>query len=117
MPYRSPTHKPPFAKSRVEQERQRKQRFDQQRPNASERGYDYDWQRLRAAFLKREPFCQVVGCSRLAVDVDHLRDVRRHPELRLDWSNLRSLCHSHHSRRTAIEQGFARPRSLKENGT
>jgi 5-methylcytosine-specific restriction endonuclease McrA len=46
----------------------------------------------------------------LAIDVDHLLSVRQHPELRLTWSNLRSFCHSHHSARTARDQGFARPR-------
>lgn len=108
MPSRSPTHKPPFHKSREEQELKRKRLLDQRRPNADARGYDTEWRKLRAAFLDTEPMCMVVGCSRLATDVDHILDVRRFPALRLAWTNLRSLCHQHHSRRTALEQGFAR---------
>jgi 5-methylcytosine-specific restriction endonuclease McrA len=34
--------------------------------------------------------------------------VRDHPELRLAYSNCRALCASCHSRRTALDQGFAR---------
>ena len=84
--------------------------LDQHRPSATARGYDADWQRLRALYLKRHPLCSEPDCYRTATDVDHLLSVRQHPELRLAWSNLRSFCHPHHSARTARDQGFARPR-------
>ena len=110
MPQRPSLHRVPWHRSRAERERYRKAALDQHRDGAAARGYDADWQRLRALYLKRYPLCSQPGCYRVATDVDHLLSVRQHPDLRLTWSNLRSFCHSHHSARTAREQGFARPR-------
>lgn len=78
------------------------------RPSAAKRGYDLAWRRVRGAFLKRHPTCCEAGCGQPATDVDHIQSIRERPDLRLVWSNLRPFCHPHHSRRTAIDQGFAR---------
>jgi 5-methylcytosine-specific restriction endonuclease McrA len=97
-------------------ERQRaataKARHDATRPSARDRGYDAAWERVRKDFLARHPMCCSPGCAEKATDVDHIVSVRERPDLRLSWSNLRPMCHRHHSRRTAREQGFARPQSL-----
>jgi 5-methylcytosine-specific restriction protein A len=45
----------------------------------------------------------------MAGEGDHLKSLAEYPELRLEWSNLRAFCRPCHSRRTAREQGFARP--------
>ena len=58
----------------------------------------------------------VVGCTRLATDVDHALPIAQYPALRLEWFNLRALCHQHHSRRTALDQSFARPRINAQHG-
>jgi 5-methylcytosine-specific restriction endonuclease McrA len=108
MPQRPPIHRVPWHRPREQRERERKERFDAQRPGSAERGYDRDWRRLRGLFLYHHPGCSVPGCSRPATDVDHIKDVRHHPNLRLEWSNLRAYCHRHHSQRTARDQGFAR---------
>ena len=61
-----------------------------------------DWLELRAAMLRREPVCQ--ACRRApATDVDHITPIRAggsmtHP------SNLQSLCHECHSRKTLGER-------------
>jgi 5-methylcytosine-specific restriction enzyme A len=110
MPQRPSLHRVPWHRSRVERERHRKAAFDKHREGAAARGYDADWQRLRALYLKRYPLCSEPGCYAAATDVDHLLSVRQYPELRLVWSSLRSFCHRHHSARTARDQGFARPR-------
>ena len=106
MPKRSPRHRPPgqrvFATIA-----ERQAYYDAQRPSSTARGYDGEWRRLRAAFLVAHPLCCVVGCGKPATDADHIADVRRHPDLRLAWSNLRPYCHPHHSQRTARDQGFA----------
>ena len=47
-----------------------------------------------------------------ATDVDHIRDHRGDWALFTDRSNLQSLCHSCHSRKTMREQGQIR----RENG-
>lgn len=67
--------------------------------------YGAEWTKLRAKFLAYHPRCE--RCGKKATDVDHIRDVRNHPELMLNWDNLRAMCHSCHSKRTANEQTHA----------
>jgi 5-methylcytosine-specific restriction protein A len=108
MPDRPPVHRPPWLKSRQQAERERRALVDKRRPGPRERGYDGEWEKLRAAFLKVHPMCCAVGCTLPAIDVDHIHEVRTHPHLRLEWSNLRPLCHSYHSARTVHDHGFGR---------
>jgi 5-methylcytosine-specific restriction endonuclease McrA len=88
--------------------RERERRADATRPSSPRRGYDRAWRALRADYLAANPTCKVPGCGAPAIEVHHLRDVRAHPHLRLEWSNLRGLCHTCHSRITVTTQGFAR---------
>lgn len=86
-------------------EAHRQRHVDESRPSARRRGYDAAWERIRAEHLELEPWCRVhlaAGELIRATEVDHIL-ARRHggPD---DHSNLRSLCKSHHSRRTAIDQ-------------
>lgn len=65
-----------------------------------------EWKCLRGNQLLREPFCR--ECARhgdriLATDVDHIQDHKGNWALFADPSNLESLCHSCHSRKTARE--------------
>ncbi len=74
-------------------------------------GYGADWQMVRNAHINEHPWC--VACAEQGVqtpasEVDHIQPVRSHPELRLEPSNLRSLCLPCHSRRTALDTGFGR---------
>lgn len=103
--------------------RDRHRQFDATRGTATQRGYGTSWRRIRLAVLAapssshRRPDGLVAGHGPLCVmchvehqrvqpatDVDHLdgNSANNDPE------NLRSLCHSCHSRRTAVDQGFAR---------
>lgn len=91
------------------QRQQTKRLQDARRGSASSRGYDGDWRRLRAAFLFANPlcvFCTEAGRLTLAEVVDHIISFRDRPELRLEWTNLRSLCKECHDRRTARDQAF-----------
>lgn len=90
-------------------------RHDASRPSATARGYDADWRALRARFLAAHPRCAV--CDAPAAEVDHVETVAERPDLRLAWSNLRAMCRPCHSRRTAREQGFARPRTPTPSDT
>lgn len=75
------------------------------RPSAHRRGYDAQWRKTRAQFLKTHPTCQdASGCLKPATDVDHIDGLGPNGPRGYDWSNLRSLCHSHHSQRTARDQ-------------
>jgi 5-methylcytosine-specific restriction enzyme A len=107
MPTRPGLHRPNFGKPRHIAEHERRAAIDAQRPTSAERGYDAAWRRCRKLFLAKHPAC--VSCAMPATDVDHVISIRDRPDLRLSWSNLRPYCHRHHSRRTATEQGFARP--------
>ncbi|PWR24399.1 endonuclease [Zavarzinia aquatilis] len=78
--------------------------YDQTRGGARRRGYDHQWQRVRAAFLAAHPVCCVAGCGKPATDADHIQSVRDRPDLRLAPSNLRPMCHAHHSQRTSRDQ-------------
>lgn len=110
-----PRHRPPGWKSREDYERERKREFDKHRPNATQRGYDAAWRKVRAKHLREHPYCSHPGCPSLAVDVDHIKSILERPDLRLEPSNLRSFCHPHHSRRTALDQGFARSPFLRSS--
>lgn len=65
------------------------------------------WPALRMQAKRRDGFrCVACGCvGRL--EVDHVKPVRTHPELRFDLSNLQTLCVRCHARKTAIETGIA----------
>jgi 5-methylcytosine-specific restriction protein A len=48
--------------------------------------------------------CARVGRTEPATDVDHKIARRDRPDLAFAWDNLNSLCHSHHSQKTARER-------------
>ena len=71
------------------------------RATAAERGYDADWARLRRWYAGQYPICQWPGCTQPMQDVDHIIPIEHRPDLRLDATNLQSLCRSHHGVKTA----------------
>jgi 5-methylcytosine-specific restriction endonuclease McrA len=101
MPTRPPVHDP----AGWQPPEVRQAQSDQARAAATARTYDAAWRKLRANFLKNYPACQTPGCTLPATQVDHVKSVRERPDLRLTWQNLRALCASCHSRRTARDQG------------
>ncbi|MBS1015189.1 HNH endonuclease [Acetobacter persici] len=104
MPKRSPMHRPRGWKPEV----QRRKEFDQQRGTSRQRGYDADWERVRAMHLALHPRCCVPGCRTPTdrLNVDHIESVRKNPEKRLNLANLRTLCQSHHSSRTSRDHSW-----------
>lgn len=101
------------------------QEADQSRGGSAARGYDREWRRLRARFLRERcarcddrpvvtcecggtglanAFCR--DCLRggkivLAREVHHVESVRVAPHRRLDATNLMGLCKPCHQKRTA----------------
>jgi 5-methylcytosine-specific restriction protein A len=62
------------------------------------------WRKLRAFILQRDPFCRdESGCTRRSTDVDHI--IARRAGGSDEPSNLRGLCHRHHSSKTARVDG------------
>jgi 5-methylcytosine-specific restriction endonuclease McrA len=74
----------------------------------TERGYGYAWQRLRAAHVAANPFCEdctaegVLGVP-VAV-VDHRIPHRGDFNLLMNPDNLKSLCNRHGGKKNARER-------------
>ncbi len=65
------------------------------------------WAAVRLQAKRRDGFrCVKCGASG-RLEVDHIKSVRKNPELSFDLSNLQSLCSGCHARKTAIEVGIA----------
>lgn len=91
-----------------------------QRERVNPRSPLYDsmrWKRLRRWHLAQEPTCRQCKAdgraNGLSLQVDHITPHNGDPALFFDGANLQSLCPTHHSRKTAREDGgFGRkPRS------
>ena len=85
-------------------------RREKRRLSAHKRGYDKDWYELRTLFIRQNPNC--CKCEKPGTDVDHIQSVADRPDLRLEWSNLRTLCKSCHSRRTVMDQGWHKDKNV-----
>ena len=80
--------------------------YDQDRGSSSQRGYGARWRRLRKLFLASNPLCAACLAEhivRSATEVDHV--LPKSQGGTDDWDNLQSLCKSHHSEKTAREDG------------
>lgn len=74
----------------------------QREGTTGERGYDYQWQRLRARYLAHHPLCEDCdeqGMVKPASEVHHIATIADAPERRLDWANLVALCTPCHHQR------------------
>lgn len=80
-----------------------------ERGSSTARGYGAEWRRMRLYILARDPRCRM-GCGRPSVEVDHITP-RSRGGLDLP-SNLRGLCKSCHSRKTAGDDGGFGQRTL-----
>lgn len=79
-----------------------------ERATAAQRGYDASWRSLRRMKLNAYPLCEV--CQREqrltpATEVHHDKPIATHPELRLVWANLVSICRACHQRIEAQRRG------------
>jgi 5-methylcytosine-specific restriction protein A len=85
----------------VQQEKPRL--YDDRRGSSTARGYDRQWRKLRADFLKRFPICRL--CMRAkAVLVDHIR-----PKVQGGTDaeyNLQALCMRCHNIKTGMERRY-----------
>lgn len=88
---------------------QRRSEFDATRGSAASRGYGPEWREIRARFLNAHPLC---ACGAKATEPDHVIPLAEGGTN--DWSNLTARCKTHHSQRTAREQGFGKTRARKQ---
>ena len=74
---------------------------------SSERGYGYQWQKLRKNILARDDYlcvmCLQRGILTPATDVDHI--VQKADGGTDDWDNLQSLCKDCHKDKTVRDNG------------
>jgi 5-methylcytosine-specific restriction enzyme A len=93
--------------------------LNKRRGSPASRGYGHEWQKLREQILARDlrlcQQCRREGRAWPAKDVDHI--IAKSKGGSDDSSNLESLCHTHHSRKTAREDGRWQPNQhlLKSN--
>lgn len=102
MPSKPGTHKPFRVATTKHQPSQ------QDRRTSAQRGYGYKWQQARAGYLAKHPLC--VQCEeqdivRAAKEVDHIIPHKGDMQLFWDSDNWQSLCKTHHSAKTAREDG------------
>lgn len=75
---------------------------DSRRGTPDERGYGTRWRQLRLGALRRDFYlCRI--CGNKATDVDHI--IPRARGGKDELSNLQSLCHPCHSRKTVMKDG------------
>lgn len=110
------TVSPPGKRYCRQHQRERSRSVDAARGSAASRGYGHEWRvRIRPAALAREPLCRecgAIGRVTAATEVDHIDGNSRNN----DPDNLRALCKSHHSQRTARDQSFGRGRAGRISG-
>lgn len=66
-----------------------------------------DWNRVRRLAMDRDNneciWCKAAGkvttSTRATLEVDHIKELNKHPELALELNNLRTLCHDCHNKR------------------
>lgn len=88
--------------------KERHKKYEKQRGNSTQRGYDADWRRYRIMYLREHPLC--VECLKedkvtAATVVDHIIPHKGNKELFWDPKNHQSLCEHHHDLKTATEDG------------
>jgi 5-methylcytosine-specific restriction endonuclease McrA len=64
---------------------------------------------------RQQPWC--TRCGARGVDVDHIVTIARAPHLRLEPSNLRTFCHSCHSKITQWEDNPTIKRNAQRGAT
>lgn len=65
-----------------------------------------EWAEVRRVVLARDRGeCSICGAPGPGLHVDHIVSRRRRPDLALDPRNLRALCHSCHSSKSARSDG------------
>ena len=82
---------------------------DDRRGSSAERGYNYRWQKARAAYLSLHPLCVMcleAGRTTAATVVDHKTPHKGDDTLFWSESNWQSLCKQcHDSTKQSIEKG------------
>lgn len=110
--HRCESHKAAADARRVDSRKGVHREYNQRRDESDSFYKTERWKKLSAYYRKHHPVCEY--CSNAASDItDHIKPYKTHPELGLDWDNLRALCRPCHNRigeRVGITTDQGRPR-------
>jgi 5-methylcytosine-specific restriction enzyme A len=79
---------------------ERLRQADRRRPTSRHRGYNGEWERRRATYLRAHRWCVVCGAP--AQEVDHIVPVAAGGPM-WDEANWQALCRRHHRAKTMTE--------------
>lgn len=95
--HRCSAHKAQVDARRADQRKTVHRDYNQRRDESDSFYKTERWKKLSAYYRKRHPVCE--SCDNAASDItDHIKPYKTHPQLGLDWDNLRALCRSCHNR-------------------
>lgn len=89
------------AKIQAENKRASDRRYNATRDKKYGRFYNStDWRTLSKSRLQADGY-RCKHCGKIATEVDHIQEIQTDDgwELRLEWNNLQSLCHSCHDKK------------------
>lgn len=79
------------------------------RKSTHERGYGSDWQALSIEYRRCNPLCEICladGRTEAVAEVHHIVPIAVDPSLRLEWSNLMSVCRECHELVERLQAGI-----------
>lgn len=95
--HRCRIHKVEAGRRRAEDRKDVHREYNQRRDESDSFYKTERWKKLSAYYRKHHPVCEC--CNGAASDItDHIKPYKTHPELGLDWDNLRALCRPCHNR-------------------
>ena len=95
--HRCASHKAAADARRIDSRKEVHREYNQRRDESDSFYKTERWKKLSAYYRKHHPVCEC--CNAAASDItDHIKPYKTHPELGLDWDNLRALCRSCHNR-------------------
>ncbi|MNZ23536.1 HNH endonuclease [compost metagenome] len=92
-----PRHKPAADERRAVQIKQAHRQYNTRRDDSDGFYKTERWRRLSVYYRKRHPICE--ECQAAVSEItDHIKPRKTHPDLSLDWDNLRALCRPCHNK-------------------
>lgn len=95
--HRCERHRLAAEEKRAEQRKIAHLKYNERRDESDSFYKTERWKKLSAYYRKKHPVCE--HCENAASDItDHIKPYKSHPDLGLDWDNLRALCRACHNR-------------------
>jgi 5-methylcytosine-specific restriction protein A len=92
---------PEHEKAYLEKRKLANREYGKYRPTVTEQGYGADWRKVRDAYIRLHPLCEICEAEGRVVPawgVDHKIEIKNGGE-RLDFNNLQSICFDCHEKK------------------